>query len=191
MLVLTHEGGGFEWKSHNLNFSCISKKESQVKSRNDIIYTGFHMQLRSWKLKLQPKIMSYLDKRHVTHYHALSSMIVFSLSLTHTHKHTHTHTQTDITSNADHTADGYLFPFLFFLFKLQCPKHLCWFICTFKTAWLTVIIERTDQMWLTRVHTGWIGQYKQHQQKHSGIDVWNFLSHPVRLPFCTAPPCGH
>ena len=78
------------------------QKESQVKSRNDIIYTGFHMQLRSWKLKLQPKIMSYLDKRHVTHYHALSSMIVFSLSLSHSHKHTltlthtHTHTHTQI-----------------------------------------------------------------------------------------------
>lgn len=43
---------------YNLNFLAF-QKESQVKSRNDIIYTGFHMQLRSWRLKLQPKIMSY------------------------------------------------------------------------------------------------------------------------------------
>lgn len=70
------------------------QKESQVKSRNDIIYTGFHMQLRSWKLKLQPKIMSYLDKRHVTLSRSLKHDYFIFLSLSHTHTLTHTETHT-------------------------------------------------------------------------------------------------
>lgn len=93
------------------------QKESQVKSRNDIIYTGFHMQLRSWKLKLQPKVMSYLEKRHVTHHPALSSMNTHSLCLCHSHTQTHIHT--NITSNADHTADGHLFLFLLLSYSVQ------------------------------------------------------------------------
>lgn len=96
------------------------------------------MQLRSWKLKLQPKIMSYLDKRHVARHHALSSMIIFSFSLSHSHSHTHSHTHkhshTDITSNAD----GYFLPFLFFLLSYSVQSTYVGFIsiCTFKTAWI-------------------------------------------------------
>lgn len=32
------------------------KKEYQVNSRNKPIYTGFHMQLRSWEITLQPEL---------------------------------------------------------------------------------------------------------------------------------------
>ena len=122
------------------------QKESQVKSRNDIIYTGFHMQLRSWKLKLQPKIMSYLDKRHVTHYHALSSMIIFSFSLSHTHTLTHTHTNTHILISLQTLITplmGYLFPFLFFLLSYSVQSTYVGFIsiCTFKTAWVTLSLK--------------------------------------------------
>lgn len=46
--------------------------------------------------------MSYVDKRHVAHHHALSNVIILSLRYIHTH--THTHTLTHIT---DHTADGF------------------------------------------------------------------------------------
>lgn len=91
MLVLTHEVGVTDFITWT---SLPFQKESQVESRNDIIYTGFHMQLRSWKLKLQPEIMSYLDKRHVTHYHALSGMNISFLSVSHTHSYTLTRTQT-------------------------------------------------------------------------------------------------
>lgn len=52
MLVLTHVGGVTDFI---IGTFLAFQKESQVKSRNDVIYTGFHMQLRSWKLKLQPK----------------------------------------------------------------------------------------------------------------------------------------
>lgn len=95
------------------------QKESQVISRNDIIYTGFHMQLRSWKLKLQPNVMSYPDKRHVTH-HPASARILKCLSLPHTHTNTHTH----FTSNTGHTTaiGSHFFSFN----RLQCPMHLWW-----------------------------------------------------------------
>lgn len=143
MLVLTHEVGVTDF--YNLNFSFPFQKESQVKSRNDIIYTGFHMQLRSWKLKLQPEIMSYLDKRHVTHYHALPSMNIFSLSASHTLTRTHSLAlkHTNITSNADHIADGYLFLFLFFLLSYSVRSTYVGLIsiCTFKTAWIMVSLK--------------------------------------------------
>lgn len=139
---------------YNLNFSCI-KKKSQVKSRNDNIYTGFHMQLRSWKLKLQPKIMSYLIKTCHTPSHTRfqARSLSFFVSLkTHTNRHTHTQTHTNITSSADHTADGHLFPLLSLPFKLTVSGALMLGIFPFvhlNCMRSYVIIKRTDPMWMT------------------------------------------
>lgn len=67
------------------------QKESQVKSRNDSIYTGFHMQLRSWKLKLQPSHVLSREKTCHPPFLSLSSMNTHSVSLSLSHTNTHTH----------------------------------------------------------------------------------------------------
>lgn len=78
---------------YNSNFSCISKKSLRSSVEMTLFTLVFHMQLRSWKLKLQPKIMSYLDKRHVAGYHALIKHDYF-LSVSQSFSLTHSHTST-------------------------------------------------------------------------------------------------
>ena len=137
----------WRWCDQFVSFELVLHFKKNLRPRVEMtLFTlVFHMQLRSWKLKLQPKkIMSYLDKRHVTH--RLSSITSSSLTHSHSHTHAHTHTHSNITSNADHTADGYLFPFLFFLLSYTVQSTYVGFIsiCTFKTAWITVSLERTQ-----------------------------------------------
>lgn len=123
---------------YNLNLTCISRRVEMT------LYTlGFHMQLRSWKLKLQPKkkkkkkIMSYLDKRHVTHITHFQAWL-FSLCLIFDLSHSQMHARFKRWS---HSCQVFV-SFSFLPIRLQCPKHLCWIsICTFKTAWITVSLK--------------------------------------------------
>lgn len=139
-------------------------KEKKKKEVEITLFTPFFTCSSEAELKLQQKIISYVDKRQVAHHH--TQVWLFS--------DTHTHTLTLLSS--------------FLSSKLKCPKHSCW-----AHFHLYILNSITERNYLDVINKGTyrLERTIQTTQKHSGIGVLNLLSHPVSLPFCRAPPCDH
>lgn len=134
----------------------------------------------SWNCS-QNHVLSNKDMSH-THTHTQARSLSFSVSLdTHTHAHSHhfnrwSHHWWTFVSFAllpfKLTVSRALMLGLFLFVHLNCLRSY-------------VTIKRTNSKWMTVYSLNKTN--KQHQHKHSGKDVWNFLSNPSALRFAHHP----